>query len=58
MNGVIFQAWLEQHLAPTLVDGDIVIMDNLPAHKVAGVRAIIEKAGASLLYLPPYSPRS
>jgi transposase len=56
MNGVIFQAWLEQHLAPTLVDGDIVIMDNLPAHKVAGVRVIIEKAGASLLYLPPYSP--
>ena len=52
----IFQAWLEQHLAPTLVQGDVVIMDNLPAHKVAGVRAIIEKTGAGLLYLPPYSP--
>lgn len=56
MNGAIFQAWLEQQLAPTLAEGDIVIMDNLPAHKVAGVRVIIEKAGAKLLYLPPYSP--
>jgi transposase len=56
MNGVIFQAWLAQHLAPTLAEGDIVIMDNLPAHKVAGVREIIEKTGAKLFYLPPYSP--
>ena len=56
MNGVIFLAWLEQNLAPTLAEGDTVIMDNLPAHKVAGVRAIIEKTGAKLLYLPPYSP--
>jgi transposase len=56
MNGVIFRAWLEQYLAPTLAEGDTVIMDNLPAHKVAGVRAIIEKTGAKLLYLPPYSP--
>jgi transposase len=56
MNGVIFRAWLEQYLAPTLAKGDTVIMDNLPAHKVAGVRAIIEKTGAKLLYLPPYSP--
>ena len=56
MNGVIFTAWLEQGLAPTLGQGDIVIMDNLPAHKVAGVREIIERAGARLLYLPPYSP--
>jgi transposase len=56
MNGEIFQAWLEQQLAPTLAEGDTVIMDNLPAHKVAGVRAIIEKVGAKLLYLPPYSP--
>ena len=55
MNGVIFTAWLEQGLAPTLGQGDIVIMDNLPAHKVAGVREIIERAGARLLYLP-YSP--
>jgi transposase len=56
MNGVIFQAWLEQNLAPTLTEGDIVVMDNLPAHKVAGVRTIIERTGARLLYLPPYSP--
>lgn len=56
MNGVIFTAWLEQSLVPTLGRGDTVIMDNLPAHKVAGVREIIEKAGARLLYLPPYSP--
>jgi transposase len=44
------------HLAPTLRPGDIVIMDNLPAHKVAGVRQAIEARGATLLYLPPYSP--
>lgn len=56
MNGAIFCAWLEQHLAPTLAEGDIVVMDNLPAHKVAGVSEVIEKAGAKLLYLPPYSP--
>ncbi len=53
MNGVIFQAWLEQQLAPTLAEGDIVVMDNLSAHKVAGVRTIIETTGARLLYLPP-----
>ena len=56
MNGAIFIAWLEQSLAPTLTLGDTVIMDNLPAHKVSGVRAIIESVGATLLYLPPDSP--
>ena len=56
MNGAIFTAWLEQSLAPTLAYGDTVIMDNLPAHKVSRVRAIIESVGARLLYLPPYSP--
>ena len=56
MNGVIFLAYVEQFLAPTLKPGDIVIMDNLPAHKVIGVREAIEAAGASLRYLPPYSP--
>ena len=56
MNVVIFQAWLAQNLAPTLTEGDIVVMDNLPAHKVGGVRAIIESTGARLLYLPLYSP--
>ena len=56
MNGVIFLAYIEQFLVPTLKPGDIVIMDNLPAHKVIGVREAIEAAGASLRYLPPYSP--
>jgi len=56
MNGQIFLAWLEQFLIPTLSAGDIVVMDNLPAHKIAAVRALIEAAGATLLYLPPYSP--
>ena len=56
MNGTIFRAWVEQMLAPVLRPGDIVIMDNLPAHKVAGVREAIEACGAELRYLPPYSP--
>src|SRR5712691_2285782 len=56
MNGLIFRAYLEHCLIPTLARGDIVIMDNLPAHKVAGVREAIEAAGAKLAYLPPYSP--
>ena len=56
MNGLIFTTWVGQVLAPTLKPGDVVIMDNLPAHKVKGVRLAIEKVGAKLLYLPPYSP--
>ena len=56
MNGAIFRAWTEQMLAPVLQPGDIVIMDNLPAHKVAGVREAIELRGAELRHLPPYSP--
>ena len=56
MNGDAFRAYVEQVLAPTLSLGDIVIMDNLPAHKAAGVREAIEAAGATLRYLPPYSP--
>jgi transposase len=56
MNGEIFLAYVEQFLIPTLQPNDIVIMDNLPSHKVAGVRQAIERAGASLFYLPPYSP--
>lgn len=56
MDGNAFLAWCEQMLAPTLRPGDVVIMDNLPAHKVAGVRAAIETTGAMLRYLPPYSP--
>ena len=56
MNGPIFLAYIEQCLAPTLGRRDIVIMDNLPAHKVAGVIEAIEALGASVLYLPSYSP--
>ena len=56
MNGTIFQVYLRQCLVPTLSPGDIVVMDNLPAHKLAAVRQTIEAAGATLLYLPPYSP--
>jgi transposase len=56
VNGEMFVAYIEQVLVPTLTRGDIVIMDNLPAHKVHGVRQAIEAAGASLLHLPPYSP--
>lgn len=56
MNGDIFRAYVEQVLAPTLGPGDIVILDNLGSHKVAGVREAVEACGASLVYLPPYSP--
>jgi len=56
MNGPTFLAYVEQHLAPTLAPGDVVVMDNLAAHKVKGVRQAIEAVGARVLYLPPYSP--
>jgi len=56
INGTAFLAYVEQMLAPALRVGDIVICDNLASHKVAGVREAIEARGASLLYLPPYSP--
>jgi transposase len=56
MTGVWFLAYVEQVLVPTLRPGDIVILDNLPAHKGAAVREEIEAAGARLLFLPPYSP--
>jgi transposase len=56
MNGALFLAYVQQQLAPTLRPGDIVVMDNLSAHKVAGVRQAIEAVGARLVYLPPYSP--
>jgi transposase len=55
-DGDVFLAYLEHVLCPQLQPGDVVVMDNLSAHKVAGVRALIEAAGATLLYLPPYSP--
>jgi len=56
MNGEIFLAYLEQCLAPTLKRGDIVVIDNLPAHKVVGVEEAIAAVGANLRYLPQYSP--
>jgi len=56
MTGDLFVAYVEQQLAPTLRAGDVVVMDNLACHKRAGVREAIERAGARLAYLPPYSP--
>ena len=56
MHGAAFLAYVEQMLVPTLKPGDIVIMDNLPAHKSVSVRRAIEAVGAELRFLPPYSP--
>jgi transposase len=56
MDGEMFLAWVRQGLVPTLQPQDVVILDNLATHKVAGVRQAIETAGARLLYLPPYAP--
>jgi len=56
VNGDVFAAYLKQVLGPTLVPGDAVVLDNLPAHKVAGLAELVEARGARLLYLPPYSP--
>jgi transposase len=56
INGELFEAYVRQQLVPTLRPGDVVVMDNLSSHKRPGVREAIEAAGASLLYLPPYSP--
>ena len=56
MNGPMFLAYVKQCLVPTLKRDDTVIMDNLPVHKVTGVEQAIEGAGATLIYLPKYSP--
>jgi transposase len=56
MDGISFRAYIEQFVVPILRPGDIVVMDNLASHKVAGIRETIEAAGAALRYLPPYSP--
>lgn len=56
MTGAAFSAYVEQVLVATLKPGDVVVMDNLPAHKSAAARAAIEAAGARLVFLPPYSP--
>ena len=56
MDGELFLAWIEHFLCPTLQPGDIVILDNLSSHKVDGVQQAVALAGATVLYLPPYSP--
>jgi transposase len=56
INGLAFQAYVDQVLVPDLRPGDVVVMENLGSHKRPGIREAIEAAGASLLYLPPYSP--
>ena len=56
VNGDVFAAYLDQVLGPTLRPGDVVVLDNRPAHKVAGLAELVEARGARLLYLPPYSP--
>jgi len=56
MDGEMFLAYVRKFLCPTLRPGDIVILDNLSSHKVAGVEEAITAAGATVLYLPPYSP--
>ena len=56
INGDSFLAYVRQFLAPALRPGDVLVMDNLSSHKVAGVREAVEAAGATLRYLPPYSP--
>ncbi len=56
MNGEVFLAYVQKLLCPTLRAGDIVIADNLSSHKVAGVKEAIAARGATILYLPPYSP--
>ena len=55
-NGELFRMFTAEVLVPRLKEGQVVVMDNLSAHKVAGVREAIEAAGARLMYLPPYSP--
>ena len=56
LNGTLFLNYVRQQLAPALVPGDVLILDNLSSHKVRGVREALEDVGAHVLYLPPYSP--
>ena len=56
MNGTTFLSYVQRCLVPALRPGDVVVMDNLASHKIAGVREAIEAAGCDLWYLPPYSP--
>lgn len=56
VDATVFRAYVEQVLVPTLKPGDVIVMDNLSVHKVFGVEETIQAAGASVIYLPPYSP--
>ena len=56
VNAAVFEAFVEQVLVPSLRPGDVVVLDNLSSHKSARTRALIEAAGAELVFLPPYSP--
>lgn len=56
VNGTVFYGYIQQCVVPTLQPGDILFMDNLSAHKVAGLDELIRSCGAHLIYLPPYSP--
>ena len=56
VNGDVFAAYLDQVPTPALVPGDVVVRDNLPAHRVAGLAELVGACGARLLYLPPYPP--
>ena len=56
INAALFEEWVETCLVPTLSKGDVVVMDNLPAHKGPRVEKLIKAVGAELRYLPPYSP--
>ena len=56
LNAAVFAVYLDQVLGPTLRPGDVVVLDNLPVHKAAGLGEVVEKRGARLLVLPPYSP--
>ena len=56
VDAIVFKIYVQEVLCPTLSAGDVVVMDNLAAHKVSGIRELIEAKGAKLIYLPPYSP--
>jgi transposase len=56
MNAETFEAWLVEHLLPSLEEGDIVVLDNLQAHKSPRVAEVLARKGCTVRYLPPYSP--
>ena len=56
LTGEFFHKWVKENFIKTLKSGDIVILDNMSSHKVAGIRELIESVGGTVKYLPPYSP--